>query len=243
MKHIDSVEIGLAEAVKNLIFCSSGNIEDVGRELLLITSLFLNSQRSDASCNGINTPEGFVRAAAEAYALAANGKDLPPNRPGMDFSLAITRLMQGAKKSSESAKDVVEETLIGACCFIQNSENAKDVGDLNSAEAFGKAAEKEYQELFDWRAEHEAQRIKGESNPNRYRKPIACELVKRNLKKEITKEEMYRLNDERIAAEEQLTDSKCLDCKGSGEGEYYVCDQGQHGGALKCDSCNGTGVK
>ena len=59
------------------------------------------------------------------------------------------------------------------------------------------------------------------------------------MNKEITEEEMYHFNDERLTA---LENEKCSICKGSGE-EHVVCDQGHYGHSIICSMCKGTGNK
>lgn len=158
---------------------------------------------------------------------------------GLLLDEAIKNLMNS---SSGNVEEVVRDALLGIAQYLQNSASPHyDHGGLTSAEGFGKAAAQEYQDLFDWRAEGEARRIARESDPNRYRKSIEHSLVMRSLRGEITREEMYRLNDERLAAEEAAkVPAVCSECQGQ-RYIHNVCDQGHYGHSTPCEKCNKGG--
>lgn len=67
MNHIDPPGINLSMAIQALMNSSSGTIEEISREVLVAVACFLENQGKQSECGGINSVEGFGKAASQEY--------------------------------------------------------------------------------------------------------------------------------------------------------------------------------
>lgn len=158
--------------------------------------------------------------------------------PSLDLAVGVMALMNSA---SGNIEDLSRSVLNAVACFLQNQGLDSECGNLNSIEGIARGAAEEYKEVLDYRAYMDARTAERAADPNRYTKPIAGDLVMKSLRKEITREEMYRLNDERLAAEEAAkVPAVCSECQGQ-RYIHNVCDQGHYGHSTPCEKCNEGG--
>lgn len=67
MKHFDNPSLNLAMGVMALMNQSDGTIEDIAREALNGICCFLQNQGNESDCGGLNSTEGFAKAAGQEY--------------------------------------------------------------------------------------------------------------------------------------------------------------------------------